>query len=92
VVMVATHLRGPVHLTVRPEDILLSLEPLRSSARNAFEGTVTEVVERGSVVYVTVTVPPEFVCLVTSHSREELGLKEGVRVWLHFKATAVHAF
>ncbi|MBN1632470.1 MAG: ABC transporter ATP-binding protein [Thermoleophilia bacterium] len=90
--MVATHIRGPVHLTVRPEDILLSLEPLHSSARNAFEGTISQILERGSVLYVTVTVPPEFVCLITSQAREELGLKEGVRVWLHFKATAIHAF
>ncbi len=90
--MVATDIRGPVHLTVRPEDILLSLEPLHSSARNAFQGTVSEILERGSVLYVTVTVPPDFVCLITSHAREELGLQEGVRVWLHFKATAIHAF
>ncbi|MBN1322070.1 MAG: ABC transporter ATP-binding protein [Thermoleophilia bacterium] len=90
--MVATHMRGSVHLTVRPEDILLSLERLHSSARNVFEGTITQILERGSVLYVTVTVPPDFVCLITSQAREELGLEEGVRVWLHFKATAIHAF
>jgi molybdate transport system ATP-binding protein len=90
--MVATSLRGPVHLTVRPEDILLSLEPLHSSASNMFEGTVTQIAEKGSVLYVTVSVPPDFVCLLTSQARDELGLKEGVRVWLYFKATAVHAF
>lgn len=91
-VMAATHIRGPVHLTVRPEDILVSLEPLRSSARNVFEGKITQILERGSVLYVTVTVPPDFVCLITSQAREELRLEEGVRVWLHFKATAIHAF
>ncbi len=90
--MIATHITGPVHLTVRPEDILLSLEPLHSSARNALQGTITQIVERGSVLYVTVDVPPEFVCLITSQAREELALQEGVRVWLYFKATAVHAF
>ena len=90
--MVATDTRGPVHVTVRPEDILLSLEPMHSTARNSFEGTITEIAERGSILYVTVDVPPEFVCLITRQAREELCLGKGVRVWLYFKATAVHVF
>ncbi len=91
-VMAATAVSGPVHVMVRPEDILLSLDAMRSTARNVFRGTISEIVERGSILYVTVTVPPEFVCLITRQAREELRLEKGVDVWLHFKATAVHVF
>jgi len=90
--MVTTDARGPVHLALRPEDILLSLEPLRSTARNAFQGTITRVLDKGSVLYVTVSVPPDFVCLVTRQAQEELNLREGVRVWITFKASAIHVF
>ena len=90
--VVTTSARGPVHVALRPEDILLSLEPLRSTARNVFEGTITRMLERGAVTYVTVAVPPEFVCLVTRQAQEELNLREGVGVWITFKASAIHVF
>jgi len=90
--MVTTDARGPVHLALRPEDILLSPDHLRSTARNAFEGTITRVMDRGETLYVTVTVPPDFVCLVTRQAQEELSLREGVRVWITFKASAIHVF
>jgi molybdate transport system ATP-binding protein len=87
-----TDLRGAVHLSLRPEDILISNEALQSTARNSFEGTVTEVVDRGAVMHVTVSVPPDFVCLVTRQAFEELKLRKGVRVWITFKASAIHIF
>ncbi len=85
-------LRGEVHLSLRPEDIFISKEALQSTARNSFEGTVTEVVDRGAVMHVTVNVPPDFVCMVTRQAFEELNLREGVRVWITFKASALHIF
>jgi molybdopterin-binding protein len=89
---VAGNARGVVHVALRPEDILLSPEPLRSTARNSFEGTITQVMDRGAVLYVTVTVPPDFVCMVTRQAQEELNLRKGVRVWITFKASAMHVF
>jgi molybdopterin-binding protein len=87
-----TESRGEVRLSLRPEDILISREPLQSTARNCFPGTVTEIADRGSVVYVTVTLPPDFVCLITRQALDELELREGVRAWITFKASAIHVF
>lgn len=87
-----TELRGKVRLSLRPEDIIISKEPLHSTARNCFEGVVSDIAHRGAVVYVTVNVPPEFICLITRQAFEELGLKEGVSVWITFKASAIHVF
>ena len=90
--IVVTDLRGKLHTSVRPEDILISPEPLRSSARNSFCGTVTGITDKGSTLYLTVTLPPDFICLVTRRSFEEMGLAEGQEVYITFKASAVHIF
>ena len=90
--MTVTELEGKVHLSLRPEDIFISSEPLKSTARNSFEGTITDIVDRGIVVYVTVDVPPNFICLVTRQAIEELALREGMRVWITFKASAINIF
>lgn len=87
-----TELEGKVRLSLRPEDIIISKEPLHSTARNCFEGVVSDIAYRGAVVYVTVNVPPDFICLITRQAFEELGLKEGVSVWITFKASAMHVF
>jgi len=87
-----TESRGEVRLSLRPEDILLSKEPLQSTARNCFQGVVSDIADRGSVVYVTVSLPPDFICLITRQAFEELELRKGVRVWITFKASAIHVF
>jgi len=87
-----TELKGKVRLSLRPEDIIISNEPLHSTARNCFEGVVSDIAYRGAVVYVTVNMPPDFICLITRQAFEELGLKKGVSVWVTFKASAIHVF
>ena len=87
-----TESRGEVRLSLRPEDILISQEPLQSTARNCFQGVVSDVADRGSVVYVTVTLPPNFICLITRQAFDELSLRKGIRVWITFKASAIHVF
>jgi len=89
---VVTDLRGKFHASVRPEDILVSPEPLRSSARNSFYGTITRITDRGSTLYLTVNLPPDFICLVTRRSLEEMGLAQDQKVYITFKASAVHIF
>ncbi len=91
-IAVATELRGRYHASIRPEDILISPEPLKSSARNSLRGTISRVDDRGSTLLLTVSVPPEFICLVTRRSFEEMELSEGKEVYLTFKASAVHVF
>ena len=89
---VITEVKGKVRLSLRPENILISKESLQSTARNSFQGMVSDIADRGSVIYITVTLPPDFVCLVTRQSFEELQLRKGVRVWITFKASAIHVF
>jgi molybdopterin-binding protein len=90
--IIATDVDGLHHASIRPEDILISSEPIRSSARNCFPGTITSVIDKGSTLYVTVNIPPELSCLVTRHSFEEMELSEGKKVFLTFKASSIHLF
>jgi len=90
--VVTTDLRGRLHASIRPEDILISPEPLHSSARNSFSGIITNITDKGSTLYITVNLPPDFICLVTRHSFEEMGLDEGQKVYITFKASAIHIF
>ncbi|MFO8101393.1 MAG: ABC transporter ATP-binding protein [Dehalococcoidia bacterium] len=89
---VLTDLRGRCHLSLRPEDILVSTEPFQSSARNSFRGIITDILDRGSMLYLTVDVPPVLICLITRRSFEEMNLREGGEVYATFKASAVHVF
>lgn len=97
---VLTDLSGPVHASLRPEDIVLSREPLHSSMRNSFRGRVVGILDQGALIYVTVRVPTDgaplgatdFVCAITRPSLEEMDLEEGEEVFIAFKASAVHIF
>ncbi|MFC2036269.1 ATP-binding cassette domain-containing protein [Chloroflexota bacterium] len=90
--VVVTPLRGRAHASIRPEDIVISGEPFNSSILNSFEGTITGIAARGSVVHVTVNVPPEFVCFIFHRSLEEMGLEREKKVFIAFKASAVNVF
>ena len=82
---------GPVHAVIRAEDVMLSLEPVASSVRNQFRGTVTEVIPAGALSKVTVDVAGvPLVSAVTTRSVQELGLAPGREVIAAFKATSVH--
>jgi len=93
-----------VFATLRPEDILLSLEPLHSSARNSFLGEIINMQDRGGIIWVTLEPIPKFsdskarsastpfVAVITKRSKEEMGLKVGMRVYFTFKASCVNVF
>ena len=89
---VVTDLRGQLHASIRPEDILISKDILISSARNSIKGKISHVDDRGATLYITVTTPIPFVCLVTRRSYEELGLSEGSEAYVTFIASAIHVF
>lgn len=87
-----TPLRGNRSASIRPEDILVSREPMDDAVCNRLQGTITAISNRGSIVNLTVDVPPQFTCLILPRSLEELGLAEQQKVYIGFKASAVNIF
>lgn len=77
------------YILVRNEDIILSNDPIDSSATNNFEGTITEIIPAIRGTFVIVDIGIRFHALITADSLKRLDLREGKRIWLHFKATAV---
>jgi molybdopterin-binding protein len=87
-----TDLVGQVHGSIRPEDIIISKDPLRSSALNSFRGSIASIADKGATAHVVVRVPPDFTSMITRRSLEEMELRDGMEVHISFKASAVHVF
>lgn len=83
---------GNVYLSIRPEEILVSLKPIESSARNSFHGEIEKIVDEGNIIRITVNAGIPFVVSITKRSFDDMGLMVGMKVYLTFKAMSVHVF
>jgi molybdopterin-binding protein len=80
---------GEGYIIIRSEDVVISLEPSRTSARNVFAGVIKDVFPVRLGIEVIVDIGVEIAALVTRESAEGLGLECGKRVWTSIKASAV---
>jgi len=83
---------GSAFVSIRPEDILVSIEKIETSARNSYRGEIGEVIDRGAIVKIVVEAGIPFVIVITKRSFEDMVLKKGMSVYITFKAAAVHVF
>jgi len=83
---------GDVHASIRPEDIILSLHKVESSARNCLKGRVTEIMDMGTIMRVMVDCGIPFAVNITRESCMEMGISIGKEVYLIFKAQNVNLF
>jgi len=82
---------GPGYAVIRAEEVVLSLEPHPSSARNQFRGTITEIATLGALTRITLDVAgTPLVAALTTRSARELALAPGTEAYAMFKAMAVH--
>ncbi|MGB9824918.1 MAG: ABC transporter ATP-binding protein [Candidatus Hydrothermia bacterium] len=81
-------------VTLRPQDIILSLkEPEKASARNHLKGKVLQIHKGQKINEIKVDVEGiPIISYITDASLEDLSIKEGLTVYLIFKATALHIF
>ncbi len=78
------------HISIGSDEILLSRQPLHSSARNVFQGRLTRIEERAKgVLDVAVVAGESFTVRLTHQSLQELGLTVGDQVYITFKSTSV---
>ncbi len=80
---------GPIHVVIRPEDIVLSLTHHPGSARNHMDGRVVRLERTGPVTLVHLDVGRPLIASLTTQSVEEMELKAGKAVMVAFKATAI---
>ncbi len=79
-----------VHVLIRPEEVTLTLNKETTSARNVFEGRIESLLLVGTLVRVEVDCGFPLLAVITRRSAEDLGLTIGKKVYLSFKATAIH--
>ena len=78
------------HVSIDPEDIIVSKRPFSSSARNRFKGVVTKVVDQGGRTFLEVRSEEIFKVLITHTSLKEMGINVNSELYLTFKASSVH--
>ncbi len=88
-VLVSDLPEGEGYVIVRSEDVTVSSEVSRSSARNVFEGTVVDIFPARLGIEVIMDIGVEIAALVTAESVTRLGLECGSRVYASVKASAV---
>jgi len=81
---------GPVVTVLRSEDIIISIEPFRSSARHTLQATVVDLIPSGPFIRVVLDTGIRMIAIVTRTSSEELSLMPGDRVYVTFKESALH--
>jgi tungstate transport system ATP-binding protein len=80
----------PRSIAVDPDDIIVSREPIHSSARNCFRGRIVNVTHDERGIVLTVDCGTALVAHITRHAYEELSLNIGTPVYVTFKASAIH--
>jgi len=92
-ILTTSRITGDVHASIRPEDILVSLKEIESSARNSFHGSVVDISDTGAVVMITVDINNvPFIAAITRRSFFDMELQVGKEVFLTFKTADVHVF
>jgi ABC-type Fe3+/spermidine/putrescine transport system ATPase subunit len=76
-------------IAVRPEDIAVELLPIKNASMNVLKGTITEFVDQGPTVAITVDAGLIFKVTMTKSFFIEKNLETGQEIWLAFKKDAV---
>ena len=80
-----------MYCCLRPENVTVSsLKQGKISARNIFEGKVSQIIRQGFFYKLTLDCGFSLVAYITIPSYEDLGITKGGTVIASFKATAVH--
>lgn len=83
---------GTAYAAVDPRDVVVSLKPITSSARNSFQGTIFKIMDDGASVLLGISAGEDFTVKVTRDSLREMEITVGTNVYLTFKSTAVEVF
>ncbi|MBU2565857.1 MAG: ABC transporter ATP-binding protein [Candidatus Thermoplasmatota archaeon] len=83
---------GKVNVSVRPEDIIISKEKMKSSARNVLSGNVVEVKDKGAIIQLKIDCGLPFTAVITRQSFLDLNINIDSGIYLYFKAGNMHLF
>ena len=83
---------GTARITINPQGIILSRDPVKTSARNTFSGVVTHIESRGPIAQVIVDIGIPLLVQITGTSQQEMGIERGMAVHVSFKTVSVAVY
>lgn len=88
-IVFSTNMRGKGYIAVDPEDIIISKEAVKTSARNAFSGSIIKMESLGANIRLLVDVGVPIYSVITRQSFKEMGINLGTPVCVSFKVNSV---
>lgn len=85
-----TKAKKNIFLAIRPENIIITKEKVKSSARNNFEGKIIDIIDQGALSRLTIDIGVLLNVLITNKSLNDLNLKKDDKAWANFKASEVY--
>ncbi|MHA1786396.1 MAG: tungstate ABC transporter ATP-binding protein WtpC [Candidatus Helarchaeota archaeon] len=74
---------------IRPENVIISNTPPKTSMRNVFKGDVIEIQDQGSFYKIVLDIGEKLTTYITHQSLIELDIRENKKIFVSFKASAV---
>jgi tungstate transport system ATP-binding protein len=93
-ISIVTGKKGRVHISIPPQDIILSHKEFLSSAKNSFKGIIKKVQIEGQIAKINISIDDsaELTALITKSSYQDMKLSIDSYVFLTFKSTSVTIF
>jgi len=85
-------IEGSCYAVIRPENIFISDTKPADDGFGSYPAVITQIVNKGSIINVTVELPPKLTCLLTRHSFEKMNLTVGQEVYLTVPPSSVYLF
>ena len=91
-IMLADNTHEYHHVSIDPNEIVLSRKQLVSSMRNQYHGKVTAIADEMGKIRVSVVAGELFQVLITYQALKELQISLSDQLWVNFKSNAILAF
>ena len=91
-IMLVNNTQDYLHISIAPDEIVLSRHALVSSMRNQFEGKVMAIADENGKVRVAVLAGELFQVIITQQALKALNISLGDMLWVAFKSNAIVAF
>ncbi|MCK4842660.1 MAG: ATP-binding cassette domain-containing protein, partial [Methylococcales bacterium] len=91
-ILLADEQQSYQHVSIDPNEIVLSRELIQSSMRNQFKGKVTGIVDEMGKIRITLLAGEIFQVLITKQALKELDISLADQLWVNFKSNSILAF
>lgn len=89
---ILTEKKGEVSISIRPENIIVSKNPIKSSARNVIKGKVIEIIDKLTYIELVIDIGVNISVYITNESLNLMNINRNDIIYTVFKASSIHVF